>query len=624
MKAVSARSTRRPRWHRIPLLLASILLLLPSAVAQDAQTPRIPSGSSTAIPAHRQASTLAVVSIRGEIDRWTSVSVQRRIRQAVDIGADAIVFDIDTPGGELGAFLEICDAIKQSQIPNTIAWVHPNAISAGAFIALAASELIISDNAVFGDAALIEISMLGGVNAVSDTINAKLLSIPLAEIIDSARRNGYDEKLVQGFVVIGAELWMVTHNDTGRILFITEDEYRLLFDGEPQRSSPTMGSLSPSSTPAPPRAESIPNPTDQSSARPASPQLTEQILETSPDGEPGLNELLRMRGSKTTRPTIRSSDKGSYTFVEYVTDGSTLLTLKTDEAVRYGLAIQTVNNESELQQFTGASTLISLDMNWSEKLARYLSYLPVKGFLIVVFLLGMFIEMSAPGVGLPGGIALLALGGLVAPQFIAGAAAWWGIVAMLAGLGLIAVEIFVIPGFGLFGVGGLAALFAGLLGIVLGPTGMNPHTESDWIFAIATVLLALASTGIGMYFVVKNHKSFPGLRNLVLTGRVDMFDSEQSTGMLAAMGEPEAKVRTGDVGITITPLRPAGTAEFDGALADVVCDRGFVEQGTRVRVIESGGMRVAVEPIDDDPKGLFEDTPDPSTIDPGPLEELDE
>ncbi|MHC4976252.1 MAG: NfeD family protein [Planctomycetota bacterium] len=619
MNVVSARPSRPTPWHRIAALLASILLLLPTAIAQDSQDTPAP---TTAIPAHRQASTLAVISIKGGIDRWTSVSVQRRIQEANALGADGIVIEIDTPGGEMWSFIEICDAIKDSPVPNTIAWVNQRAISAGAFIALAASETVVHANATYGDAAPILIGP-AGIQQMNETERAKMLSVPLAKLIDSARRNGYDEKLVQGFISLGVELWLVEHSQTGQRLFITEDEYRVLFDGEPSRLRATIGELPPTSSDTPAESEAIPPPTSPYDVQPASPELAAAASESPELGAFSTNETLERNSIPSNRPLLSASDKDSYTLVEYVTDGSTILTLNTNEILRYGLAEAVVSSEAELQQFTGASNIIHLDMNWSEKLARFLSYMPVQGVLIVVFLLGMFIEMSAPGVGLPGGIALLALAGLVAPQFVAGAAAWWGIVVMLAGLGLIAVEIFVIPGFGLFGVGGLAALFAGLLGIVLGPAGMNPHTEADWIYAISTVLLALASTGIGMYFVVKHHKSFPGLRNLVLTGRVDQFDEEQSIGMLAAMAEPEAKVRKGDEGIAITPLRPAGTAEFNGALADVVTERGFINQGTRVRVVECGGMRIAVEPIEDDPRGLFEDTPDPDTIDPGPIEELD-
>ncbi|MFW5653791.1 MAG: hypothetical protein ACOC0P_07065, partial [Planctomycetota bacterium] len=83
------------------------------------------------IPAYRQANRIAVIEIHGPVDGVTTRAIERRIEEAEQIGADAIVFEIDTFGGQGAAALEICQMIKSSPIPLTVAWVNPKAYSAG-------------------------------------------------------------------------------------------------------------------------------------------------------------------------------------------------------------------------------------------------------------------------------------------------------------------------------------------------------------------------------------------------------------------------------------------------------------------------------------------------------------
>ncbi|HHN79049.1 MAG TPA: hypothetical protein ENK11_10325, partial [Phycisphaerales bacterium] len=202
---------------RIAGALAFILtfLMCSPLPAQDA--------ASASVPAARQADDVVIITVHGEIDRWMELSIKRRIEQAESSGADAIVFEIDSPGGEIGAVLEICNAIKGSTIANTVAWVHHNAYSGGAIVALACREIVTADPASMGDAFPITMSPLG-VRGLSPDERTKFLPPLLTEVADSARRNGYDEFLVQAMVTDGIELWSVRDRDTGRLWFINEKE----------------------------------------------------------------------------------------------------------------------------------------------------------------------------------------------------------------------------------------------------------------------------------------------------------------------------------------------------------------------------------------------------------------
>ncbi|MDP6693721.1 MAG: hypothetical protein QF444_05275, partial [Phycisphaerales bacterium] len=196
----------------------------------------------TPVPAYRQANTVAVITIDGEVDNITASSLKRRLAEATD--ADAIVIELNTPGGGLLPTLEICYELKNNAQPNTVAWIHPHAFSAGTIIALSCREIIVSPNSTFGDAA--PVTAMGPIPA---TERAKIESPILAEVVDSARRNHYDERLVEAFVSVGVELWLLQSVETNEIICVNASEYERIFGETPPKNfspiaSPVVGDQS--------------------------------------------------------------------------------------------------------------------------------------------------------------------------------------------------------------------------------------------------------------------------------------------------------------------------------------------------------------------------------------------
>ena len=608
------------RWALLILCPMLLLSLAPPAVAVESgsttsgtiapqSTAPAPSASISAIPASRAASRLAVITIEGEINLVTAKSFQRRLQAAIDGKADGIVIDLDTPGGEVGAVLEICTAIKRSPVQNTIAWVNPTAYSGGAIIALACREIVLAPGATMGDAAPVAANPIQFAQGLQATERQKILAPLLAEVVESARLRGYDEKLVQGFLTLGVELWRIRDKQTGDEYFVDEGEYRTIFGRDPTRGRPHVASGSATNAPPTDQPGDLPKidpdaPTpsnDPNAFRPASPSLTSDAF---PDS--------LAISAPSTRPTFSQPEPDRYEVIEYATDGRTLLTLKADDLRRYGFAVDgvTITTDDELKGFTGAQHLVRLDQNWSEDLVSFMtqgvsSYI-IRGVLIIVFLMAMFIEMSMPGVGLPGLIALLALVGLILPPMLIGASSWWALGAILGGVALIMLELFVLPGFGIPGILGLLLLFGGLVGTFASAGQMFPGVQGDngspLAWAGSIVLLAIFVAGVGVYFFTRYTNKFPIAGKLVLatTSRSD----DEGGGMLAAMApggpsESGGPVPLGAVGRTLTPLRPAGSAEFGDKLVDVVSEFGFVEAGQTVRVTTVTQYRVAVERIEE-------------------------
>ncbi len=575
----------------------------------------------TAVPAGRQADNVAVLTVKGPIDRLTSVSLQRRIKQANDAGAGAMVIEIDSPGGEIGAVLEVSAAIKSAPITNTVAWVNPQAYSGGAIIALACREIVVSDPAAMGDAFPVTVGM-EGLQALTPDQRTKLLPPLLQDVTDSARRNGYDEFLVQVMVTDGIELWAARNTTTGQLLLINENEYRSLFGQAPARGRPILGSVPGARTrsladrasnaddDAVPDEPDTDEPDTDEPAEAESPSEIEDdpILDpqTRPEAEftpagPGVADLRQnvsdLLDVSTNRPDVGTLSPGEWEPAGYVTDGTAAVVLGADQLHDFGLASRTITNDDELKAFFGAKNLIRLDRSWSESLAGFLTSIPVRGLLIVVFILALFIEMTSPGMIVPGGVAVLALVALIAPPMLVGMAGWWELGAIVIGILLIAMEILVIPGFGVFGVLGLLALFGGLVGTFVPNSpafpGM-PGRGTDMLYGVVTVALAAATAGVGMYFIGKHFGRLPVLSKLVLSDAAP--DEEQSMSLELMMASPPTAVAAGDSGVALSSLRPSGTAEINGDVIDVVADMGYIEPGTPVRVIQIDGYRVVVEP----------------------------
>ncbi len=591
-------------------LLAAVLSLVAGvlAVAQEASPPANPQAIQTAIPAHRQADNVAIITIEGPIDKITSYSFQRRLAIAERNGADAIVIDLNTPGGEVGAVLEITDAIRNSTITNSVAWVNPKAYSGGAIIALACKEIITAKSVAMGDALPIGIGALGQLLKMPEAERQKITAPLLAEVVSSARMRGWDEFVVQGFVALGVELWWVRDTTTGETFAINEAEYRMLFDGAPPKTRPIVSSA-PTLSDAPPPATA--------ESDPAQAQSSERFLPAGPDVAAfavGKDSI----GMSSERRSISESDKGNYELVGYLFSGDGPLTLDAEQLAILNFAsnidlngnLKPILTDADLKHYFGAKNLRRIDTNWSEMLVTFATKLPVRGLLMVVFLLALFLEMSHPGIGLPGAIALAALVGLLAPPALIGMASWWEIGAILAGILLIFFEIFVLPGFGIPGIAGLLLLFGGLLGtFVGGPGGLFPNSQQEQtnlLYGLLTMILSAVSAGAGIYFLTKHLGAIPFLGRLVLSDENDHEDLLLS--QIPVGGEVIPQV--GAVGKSITPLRPAGRAKIGDQVVDVVSDLGYVDSGEPVRVVSADEYRVVVEHLvspDDAP------TPDAKT-----------
>ena len=631
----------RPWGH--PLILLALAAISAFGWGQapsgsDGAVDSSPRGSQVAVPAFRQADRVAIITLEGEIDATSELSVKRRIKQAEASGADAIVIEIDSPGGEVGAVLEISNAIKASSIANTVAWINPDAYSGGAIVALACREIVTSDPASMGDAFPITMGP-SGIRGLTADERTKILPPLLSDVADSARRSGFDEYLVQAMVVDGIELWAALDTQTNEWVFINETEYRTLFESDPPRGKPLLTSVPNGRASSMPRRDANALPTGdtettedtgeaaeaqegrsvgESTATDAAPTETEQ--ETAPppraEGESAFlpaNESVADLSSLVSqgldvasdRPVITAEMRGRFTEPAYVCDGTGPIVLRDDQLERFGLTSATINSDDELKAFFGAKTLARTNQNWSEHMVRFLTSLPVRGLLIVLLLLGLFFEMVSPGTMVGGGVAVVALAALLAPPALIGMANWWEIVAIGLGLVFVLIEVLVIPGFGVFGVLGVLLLFGGLIGTFI-PDGSGGlfgagGSSGELFGALTTVILAVATASVGAYFISKHFGSLPLLNKLILGASSDEEDLPDSVLAAAAPLSPVMDVGPGDVGVAVTTLRPSGRVIVGGHGLNAVAKRGIIDANRPIRIVRFDGFDWVVEPADGPP-----------------------
>jgi membrane-bound serine protease (ClpP class) len=222
--------------------------------------------------------------------------------------------------------------------------------------------------------------------------------------------------------------------------------------------------------------------------------------------------------------------------------------------------------------------------------------------LISLGFLGLFFEITSPGFGLPGLIGLGLLAVFFWGHMLAGLTGWAGVALVVLGIALMALEAFVVPGFGVAGVLGAVAFLAGLFVSLI---GQDPAV-ADLQRAALTVLGSLAGMVAGgwalLYFMPRGGV----FRGLVLQDRLagvqrpprqDLRDAE--TG--APPGRRPSMV--GALGVAITDLRPAGDVRIDGERVDVVTEGDYLEAGTGVEVVVDDGYRRVVRATSATPTG---------------------
>lgn len=524
------------------------LALGPAGPHSGSAEPQVGSGDSAS-----SDQKLAIIALHDDmIDDVTTSSLKRRADAAIREGAKILVLELNTPGGMVSSSVDIAKYLRnlsENQGIKVVAWVRDEAISGGTLIAMACDEIVMSRASTLGDCGVIMMGPTGVTTAQDPALDAKIESYVMSVFDSAATRNGYDPLLCDAFVRHEVEVWWVENSVTTERRFVNRQDKEKLVDksdAEAVESSTAAGRW--------------------------------RLVETYVDPRDGVE--------KRVRQPVDPDDK--------------LLTVDQSMAMVLGFCKALVRDERELKTHLGLTPTAPaqrFEQNWSELLVSWLTSPVVRMFLIAMIGLGAYVEFQSPGVGLPGLVALTALAIFLGAPYLTGLANIWEIVVILLGMALILVEIFVLPGFGVAGIGGVMLLLIGLLATFMPEEpGRMPIYWPQLPQSFDGLKLGLVSLAGGMAMVVggvvavgKYLPHIPYLRDVI---------PPNPTVESVILDDPyEGLAHLGDIGRAESSLRPSGKVRFGSRLVDVVTEGDMLDPGTSVEVIERYGNRVVVRRV---------------------------
>jgi membrane-bound serine protease (ClpP class) len=431
-----------------------------------------------------------VIPVREEIGEPLLYLVRRGVKEAIQNRADTLVLDMNTNGGEVGAMLEIIEAIHEFKGP-TVTYVNKTAFSAGALIAIATGQIYMAPESVIGAAAPVMLSPGGGgAEAMSDTVERKTVSAISAKIRAYAQRHGHNPEVLRAMIDKTKELKIDGQvvNKEGDLLTLTNIEAEKSY-GKPPKPLLSLGTVA------------------------------------------GFPELWRRLGA----------DEASVTRV----------------------------------QPTGAETLAG----W---------IISLRAILLMIGVIGLYIEFKTPGVVLPGVIGGVALVIYFFGGYVAGLSGLEWLALFFIGLVLVAIELFVFPGTMAIGMAGAVAMLVALVMAMvdLYPGGPVIPTLPQLRLPMRDILVAFAGGLVSIAILA---------RFLPKTRLYDALVSHSVSGARSVDEQLDRRRRlAGQTGVAISTLRPGGKAQFGDEIVDVISDGDMLEKGAAVRVIDSDGGSIVV------------------------------
>ena len=251
-----------------------------------------------------------------------------------------------------------------------------------------------------------------------------------------------------------------------------------------------------------------------------------------------------------------------------------------------GLATHVVDDAEGFRQAYGLAGEIAVaEPGWSDTLLEALASPSLAWLLLLIGGAGLYIELKTPGVGFGGFVSMVAFIVYFWSQYLNGTSGWLEVMLFLAGIVCVAAEIFVLPGFGVLGLGGgmlvIAALVLASQSFVL-PANDYQIRQMQW--SLLGILGAAAGVIMLGLFVRKWLPATPLLSNVLL-------EPPAETAIDDTLDE-----LVGRIGSTTTRLAPAGKARIGDMVRDVVSDGPLIEPGVDVQVVDVRGGRVIVRP----------------------------
>ena len=284
---------------------------------------------------------------------------------------------------------------------------------------------------------------------------------------------------------------------------------------------------------------------------------------------------------------------------ESMTDTANVLSLTPTEAIAVGFCEGICETEFEVaEKIVGGNEFVIKnmedDMTWLDKLIQLLLNPLLQSIFMMMIIGGIFVEIRTPGIGLPLVTAIVGALLYFAPAYIGHLAQSWEILLFVVGLLLIAVEIFVLPGFGVCGISGIIAVITALAFSMVdnieffhwdGTLNLRPIIQP-----LGIVVLSAAASIFGSVWIVRKLYDTRSFDRIAL--RQEMKSEEGFTGVVSGLEELVGQSVT-----VFTDMRPGGKViTSDGRIHEATLKfGGFVSKGETLRVVSAEQGRLYCE-----------------------------
>ena len=286
---------------------------------------------------------------------------------------------------------------------------------------------------------------------------------------------------------------------------------------------------------------------------------------------------------------------------ESMTDTANVLTLTPSEAMEVGFCEGIAESYHEVAGLLSHGNEYIVkdmadDMTWLDKLIQLLLQPLLQSIFMMMIVGGIFVEIRTPGIGLP--LLTAVIGGLLyfAPAYLGHLAEYWEILLFIAGLVLIGLEVFVIPGFGVAGISGIILVVLSLALAMVDNIELR-HWDGSLnlepiVRPVGLVIVSATAAIFGSVWLVRRLYATRSFDHIAL--RQEMKASEGFTGVISGL-----ETLVGEEVVVFTDMKPSGKVKAsDGHIYEAVLKYGgFVSKGTALKATSAEQGRLYCEKL---------------------------
>ena len=284
---------------------------------------------------------------------------------------------------------------------------------------------------------------------------------------------------------------------------------------------------------------------------------------------------------------------------ESMVDTANVLSLTPSEAVKVGYCDGIAESVEEvIVKVVGDNAFIVKDMEddltWLDKLIAILLNPLLQSIFMMMIVGGIFVEIRTPGIGLPLVTAIVGALLYFAPLYVEQLAASWEILLFVIGLVLIALEIFVIPGFGVAGISGIIAVVLALAFAMIDNADFftfdGSFTLTPLLKPVAMVTMSMAIAVFGSVWLIRKLLTVRSFNGIALHEEMKAY--EGYTGVVGGL-----EVLVGQEVVVFADLKPSGKIQTaDGHIYEAALKfGGFASKGEKLRVASAEQGRLYCE-----------------------------